>query len=85
MAAEYEVLSYPPPSDDSDLIPMSSILLDHRSEVEQEEISVSFRSPPLSKAEFDAMHDSEGRIVCEHAFRRAVFRGKSSNSHRCVR
>uniref|UniRef100_A0A914WAI5 Rab-GAP TBC domain-containing protein n=1 Tax=Plectus sambesii TaxID=2011161 RepID=A0A914WAI5_9BILA len=75
MATEYEVLSYPPPPDDSDLIPMCPVLLDNRAEIEQEAISQSFRSPPLSKANFDAMHDSEGRIVCDHAFRRAVFRG----------
>lgn len=76
MTTDYEVVSFPPPSDDSDLIPMCSVLLDSRTESEQDEISMSFRSPPLSKADFDAMLDSEGRMVSEHAFRRAVFRGR---------
>jgi len=49
-----------------------------------EEALVTFRCPPLSEEQFKKMFDKEGRIIDEHAFRKAIFRGGVAPSIRSV-
>lgn len=75
---DFEFLSYPP-APSNDVIPLRDVLyLDNQKPSKSlEDDLVTFRCPPLSEEQFKQMFDKEGRIIDEHAFRKAIFRGKS--------
>lgn len=67
---EFELLNYPPETDQ--LLP-DEIVYAHVS-AETNKLS-SFRSPPLSQEQLEALQDKSGRIADEHLFRKCIFRG----------
>lgn len=76
---DFEFVSYPPPPS-SDVIPLREVLylndVFNNTGNEFEQDLVAFRCPPLTRSQLSDMFDAEGRIVDEHAFRKAVFRGR---------
>ena len=40
------------------------------------DVLLTSRTGPLTKEQFEAMLDSDGRLACEHQLRKVVFLGK---------
>ena len=47
-------------------------------------VPVSHRTSPLTREQFEAMLDSDGRLVNEHQFRQAVFLGTCVTCAMCA-